>query len=218
MAGFWPANRRGEDIVLWVDETRQTPRATLHHLRQQQANRDVNLSLADYVAPPPHLDYLGGFAVSVHAEPQSRNDDYRDIMTKALADRLVEAFAEALHERARKTLWGYAPDEALDKDALIGERYRGIRPAPGYPACPDHSEKETLFQLLDAPRHIGAELTENYAMWPASTVAGWYFAHPQAKYFGVGKIGVDQLADYAARKQVAPTEAERWLSFSRPSP
>ena len=218
VAGFWPANRRGEDIVLWVDEKRQTPRATLHHLRQQQANRDVNLSLADYVAPPPHLDYLGGFAVSVHAERQSPNDDYRDIMTKALADRLVEAFAEALHERARKTLWGYAPDEALDRDALIGERYRGIRPAPGYPACPDHSEKETLFQLLDAPRLIGAKLTENYAMWPASTVAGWYFAHPQAKYFGVGKIGVDQLADYAARKQVAPTEAERWLSFSRPSP
>ena len=215
VVGFWPANRRGEDIVLWADEARQAPLATSHHLRQQ-ANTEVNLSLADYMAPPPQPDYLGGFAVTVHAEPAGANDDYRDIMMKALADRLVEAFAEALHERVRKTLWGYALNEALDKNALIGERYRGIRPAPGYPACPDHSEKKTLFRLLDAPRHIGAELTENYAMWPASTVAGWYFSHPQAKYFGVGKIGDDQLADYANRKGVTPTEAERWLSFSRP--
>ena len=215
VAGFWSANRRGEDIVLWADEARQAPLATAHHLRQQ-ANTEMNLSLADYVAPQPQPDYLGGFAVTVHTEPSGAHDDYRDIMLKALADRLVEAFAEALHERVRKTLWGYAPDEALDTDALIGERYRGIRPAPGYPACPDHSEKDTLFRLLDAPRHVGAELTENYAMWPASSVAGWYFSHPQAKYFGVGKIGDDQLADYASRKGVTPTEAERWLSFSRP--
>ena len=220
VAGFWPANRRGEDIVLWADEQRRTPRTMLHHLRQQQANREVNLSLVDFVAPPLHDDYLGGFAVSVHVERAATpgaQDDYRDIMDKALADRLVEAFAEALHQRVRKTLWGYAPDEALAHDALIGERYRGIRPAPGYPACPDHSEKETLFQLLDAPQHIGAELTESYAMWPAATVSGWYFAHPQAKYFGVGKVGRDQLADYAARKGTTPDEAARWLSFSQPA-
>ena len=214
--GFWPANRDGEDVVLWRDEARRERAARLHHLRQQHQGREANLSLADFVAPPPHADYLGGFVVSVRHKTPPSGDDYRDIMAKALADRLVEAFAEALHERVRKALWGYAEDESLDNQALIAERYRGIRPAPGYPACPDHSEKATLFALLDAPRHTGAELTENYAMWPASTIAGWYFSHPAAKYFGVGKIGTDQLADYAARKGVAPAEAAPWLSFSRP--
>ena len=216
VVGFWPANSSGEDILVWADEQRRDLRATAHHLRQQHANRPPNLSLADYIAPPGHADYLGGFAVSVQCASPGADDDYRDILLKALADRLVEAFAEALHARVRKTLWGYAPDEALDVEALLRERYRGIRPAPGYPACPDLSEKDTLFALLDATRHTGATLTENYAMWPAATIAGWYFAHPDAKYFGVGRIGPDQLADYAARKGVPPEAATRWLSFSRP--
>ena len=214
--GFWPANRDGEDVLLWSDAARREPAARLFHLRQQHESREANLSLADFVAPPPHADHLGGFVVSVRHQTPPSGDDYRDIMAKALADRLVEAFAEALHERVRKTLWGYAPDEALDNRALIAERYRGIRPAPGYPACPDHSEKATLFALLDAPGRVGAKLTESYAMWPAATIAGWYFSHPAAKYFGVGKIGTDQLKDYAARKGVSPGEAAPWLSFSRP--
>ena len=216
VAGFWPANRDGEDVVVWQDEERRVRVARSHHLRQQQANRASNLSLADFVAPPPHPDYIGGFAVSVHARHPAPADDYADIMRKALADRLAEAFAEALHERVRRELWGYAQDETLDNAALIAERYRGIRPAPGYPACPDHSEKATLFRLLDAGGNADVKLTENFAMWPASSVAGWYFSHPEAKYFGVGKIGTDQLRDYAARKDTTAGEAARWLSFSRP--
>ena len=215
--GFWPANQDGNgDIVVWTDETRTEPLAHLHHLRQQSTGA-VCLSLADFVAPLPHPDYVGGFAVSVASAPGAApvDDDYRDILFKALADRLVEAFAEALHERVRKTHWGYAADEALGNDELIAEKYRGIRPAPGYPACPDHSEKATLFELLQATCHTGAQLTENFAMWPAASVAGWYFSHPQAKYFGVGKVGDDQLADYASRKGVDIAQAERWLSFSR---
>ena len=216
--GFWAANADGDDVVAWRNEARREPLAHLHHLRQQQATRDVNLCLADFVAPPPHQDYIGGFAVSVAgaAAGGEDEDDYRDIMRKALADRLVEAFAEALHQRVRREYWGYAPDEALPTEDLIAERYAGIRPAPGYPACPDHSEKETLFRLLSATRHTGAELTENYAIWPAATVSGWYFSHPEAKYFGVGKIGEDQLVAYAERKGVAPEDAAKWLSFSRP--
>ncbi len=215
--GFWPANRTAEgDLVAWENEQRAVEAARLHHLRQQSASAPVNLSLADFIAPPPHCDYLGGFAVSVApADDAPAPDDYRDIMRKALADRLAEAFAEALHERVRKQLWGYAADERLSNEELIAERYRGIRPAPGYPACPDHSEKATLFQLLDATRHTGATLTENYAMWPASTIAGWYFSHPESKYFGVGRVGDDQLQDYALRKGTSPGEAARWLSFSR---
>ena len=219
VVGFWPANQDCHgDIVLWTGSDRCRVRARGHHLRQQSSAANVNLSLADFVAPYPQADHVGGFAVSVGADGGvgDAGDDYRDIMLKALADRLVEAFAEALHERVRTTLWGYAPDEALANDQLIAEQYRGIRPAPGYPACPDHTEKATLFELLDATSHTGARLTENYAMWPASTVAGWYFSHPAAKYFGVGRIGDDQLADYAARKGVAPPDAARWLSFSRP--
>ena len=218
--GFWPANQDGAgNIVVWRDEARSDLCAKLPQLRQQQAAQSVNLSLADFVAPAPGADYLGGFVVSVapREDVATADDDYRDIMLKALADRLVEAFAEALHQAVRKTHWGYAEDETLDADALIAERYRGIRPAPGYPACPDHSEKKTLFELLDASRRTGATLTENYAMWPASTVAGWYFSHPQSRYFGVGRIGDDQLADYAARKGVAAKEAARWLSFSQPA-
>ena len=220
--GFWPANGRQDgDIDVWTDDSRTHSLARLHHLRQQSAAATVNLSLADFIAPHPQPDYVGGFAVSVGAEidavlAQDENDDYRSIMVKALADRLVEAFAELLHERVRRTHWGYASDEGLSTEQLIQERYRGIRPAPGYPACPDHTEKATLFALLDATRHTGATLTENFAMWPASTVAGWYFSHPESRYFGVGRIGQDQLADYAARRGVEPEEAARWLSFSRP--
>ena len=218
VVGFWPANRNDEgDIVVWEDEQRACEAARLHHLRQQSASAPVNLSLADFVAPPPHRDYIGGFTVTIAApDAAPEQDDYRDIMRKALADRLVEAFAEALHERVRKRHWGYDADENLCNDELIAERYRGIRPAPGYPACPDHSEKATLFQLLDAERHTGATLTENYAMWPASTVAGWYFSHPESKYFGVGRIGDDQLENYALRKGEAAAQVSRWLSFSRP--
>ena len=215
--GFWAANRDAAgDIIVWRDEARDSRAATLHHLRQQSAAAETNLALSDYVGSLPVSDYVGGFAVSVASDQPATEDDYRDIMLKALSDRLVEAFAEWLHERVRKELWGYDPNESLNAEALIGERYRGIRPAPGYPACPDHSEKTTLFRMLDATEHTGATLTENYAMWPASTVAGWYFSHPAAKYFGVGTIGPDQLADYARRKGTTPDEAGRWLSFSRP--
>ena len=222
VVGFWPANRAGtDDIDLWTDENRDCSLARLHHLRQQTPNATVNRCLADFVAESPHPDHLGGFVVSVDAATDavlqgSRDDDYRSIMIKALADRLVEAFAEALHQKVRKSYWGYEPSEALGNDELIAEAYRGIRPAPGYPACPDHTEKATLFELLDATRRTGAKLTENFAMWPASTVAGWYFSHPEARYFGVGKVGDDQLADYARRKGVEMAQAERWLSFSRP--
>ena len=217
VVGFWPANQNADgDIVVWRDATRTDALATLHHLRQQGEATTSNLALSDYVGPAPVQDHVGAFVVSVAATEPPPDDDYRDIMLKALADRLVEAFAEFLHERVRRVHWGYAPDEALDTESLIAEKYRGIRPAPGYPACPDHSEKATLFELLDATKHTGATLTENYAMWPASTVAGWYFSHPESRYFGVGKIGADQLADYAKRKGTTPEEAARWLSFSRP--
>ena len=221
VVGFWPANRAGtDDIDLWTDEHRDCSLARLHHLRQQNPNATVNRCLADFVAESPQPDHLGGFVVSVDATDtmllESGDDDYRSIMIKALADRLVEAFAEALHQRVRMSYWGYDPGEALGNDELIAEGYRGIRPAPGYPACPDHTEKATLFELLDATRRTGAKLTENFAMWPASTVAGWYFSHPAARYFGVGRVGDDQLADYARRKGVEMAEAARWLSFSRP--
>ena len=163
-------------------------------------------------------DHIGAFAVTAGigadeyaAALEAAHDDYGAIMVKALADRLAEAFAERMHERVRQRFWGYAPDESLDNADLIRERYQGIRPAPGYPACPDHTEKGTLWRLLDAERLTGARLTESYAMWPAATVSGYYLAHPGARYFGVGRIGRDQVADYAARKGIAVEEAERWL-------
>ena len=186
--------------------------ATLHTLRQQMAARaaaSANLALADFIAPKESgiADYIGGFAVTagIGEEDVARrferaNDDYSKIMVKALADRLAEAFAEALHAKVRRELWGYAPDETLTNEELIGEAYAGIRPAPGYPAQPDHTEKRTLFELLDAEQATGLKLTESYAMWPAAAVSGFYFAHPEARYFGVGKIGRDQVADYAKRK------------------
>jgi len=222
VVGFWPANSIGDDIALYADETRKTPFATLHTLRQQMTRDSgrANLALADFVAPKETglADYVGGFAVTagIGEEDVARrferaNDDYSKIMVKALADRLAEAFAETLHEKVRRELWGYAPDEKLSNDALIAEEFAGIRPAPGYPAQPDHTEKRTLFGLLDAEKEIGVKLTESCAMWPAAAVSGFYFSHPESRYFGVGKIGRDQVADYAARKGWSIEEAERWL-------
>ncbi|WP_404362447.1 methionine synthase [Marinobacter sp.] len=221
--GFWPANRRGDDVVVFTDESRTEELTTLHHLRQQddKAPGKPMMALSDFLLPETadRCDYIGGFAVTtgIGADEFTRefkeaNDDYNAIMVQALADRLAEAFAEHLHERVRKELWGYDPDESLDADDLIRERYKGIRPAPGYPACPDHTEKEVLFQLLQAPETAGIELTEHFAMHPASAVSGWYFAHPQSKYFAVGKIGKDQVEDYAQRKGQTVAEAERWLA------
>jgi 5-methyltetrahydrofolate--homocysteine methyltransferase len=209
--GFWPARAEGDDLVL--DGGRRFPM-----LRQQADHRDSrpNLSLADFVAPAGAgvTDHVGGFAVAVHGAAElavrfeREHDDYHAIMTRALADRLAEAFAEWLHERARRE-W-YAPDERLGGDELIAERFRGIRPAFGYPACPDHSEKGRLFALLE-PEQAGIDLTETFAMTPAAAVSGLYLGHPRARYFAVGRIGRDQVEDYAARKGVEPAEAERWL-------
>jgi 5-methyltetrahydrofolate--homocysteine methyltransferase len=222
VVGFWPANSTGDDIELYTDGTRSKVLATLHTLRQQMA-RDgdkANLALADFVAPKESglADYIGGFAVTagIGEEDVARrfdraNDDYSKILVKALADRLAEAFAEALHEKVRRELWAYAPDEKLSNEDLIAEAYPGIRPAPGYPAQPDHTEKRTIFKLLDAEAATGLKLTESYAMWPAAAVSGLYFSHPESRYFGMGKIGRDQVQDYAARKGWPVEEAERWL-------
>src|SRR5499426_392240 len=223
--GFWPANAVGDDIELYPDDDRNARLARLHTLRQQMARENIrdraNTALADFVAPKTggRLDYVGAFAVTAgigEAEALSRHidqtDDYGRIMLKALADRLAEAFAERLHERVRREFWGYAGNERLGPEQLIAEAYRGIRPAPGYPAQPDHTEKATLFDLLEAEAATGIRLTESYAMWPGASVCGLYFAHPDSHYFGVGKIERDQLGDYAARKAWSIEEAERWLS------
>jgi 5-methyltetrahydrofolate--homocysteine methyltransferase len=222
--GLFPANRvEGEDIEVYADETRQAVRATLHQLRQQAPGRDGSprKSLADFVAAKETglRDYIGAFAVTAGlgvgdriAEFKKANDDYSAIMLEALADRLAEAFAERLHERVRKEYWAYAPDEALGQDGLLAERYTGIRPAPGYPACPEHTEKRTIWQLLDVEAATGIELTESMAMWPGASVSGLYFSHPQARYFVLGRIGRDQVEDYARRKGWSLAEAEGWLS------
>jgi 5-methyltetrahydrofolate--homocysteine methyltransferase len=221
--GFWPANATGDDIALFADETRQSELATLHTLRQQLVRREgrYNIALADFVAPRESglADYVGGFAVTAgigEDEVANRfklaNDDYSSIMVKALADRLAEALAERLHERVRKEFWGYAAGETFGPDALIAEQYRGIRPAPGYPAQPDHTEKATLFRLLAGEEKIGVKLTESFAMWPGASVCGVYFSHPDSAYFGVGKIERDQVEDYAKRKGWTIAEAERWLA------
>ena len=221
--GFWPACSVDDDIVLFADGGRERSIATLHTLRQQMTRERErpNHALADFVAPQGSGvdDHVGGFAVTVGdgverlAETHERaHDDYGAIMVKALGDRLAEAFAEFLHERTRKELWGYAPSEALANDELIGERYRGIRPAPGYPACPDHSEKRTIFALLEAGTRTGLRLTESCAMSPASSVCGLYFSHPESRYFGIGKLGRDQVADYAQRKGASLEETETWLA------
>ncbi len=221
--GFFPANAVGDDVEIYTDDSRATVLTTVHFLRQQMDKQSgrANNCLADYVAPKDSgiADYIGGFAVTTgHGiEPhlarfQADHDDYSDILLKALADRLAEAFAERLHERVRKEFWGYANDEKLSNDDLIKERYRGIRPAPGYPACPDHSEKSILFDLLDATNAAGIVLTESFAMTPTAAVSGFYFAHPEAAYFGVGRITKDQVEDYAKRRGVSLHQAERWLS------
>ncbi|HEX7037236.1 MAG TPA: methionine synthase [Pseudomonadales bacterium] len=217
--GLWPANRVGpEDIAVYEDEERTVELARLHHLRQQNPKPEgqPNYSLADFVAPAGVPDYVGAFAVTAGAGIEAAlaehpNDDYAQIMIKALADRLAEAFAEYLHREVRIRYWGYAAGENLDNEELIKERYRGIRPAPGYPACPEHSEKDTLFRLLDATAHTGIRLTESFAMMPAASVSGWYFSHPESRYFGVGKIGRDQLEDYAVRKGIGLDAAEHLL-------
>jgi 5-methyltetrahydrofolate--homocysteine methyltransferase len=223
VVGFWPANSIVDDIEIYTDETRSRRLATLHTIRQQMDREKgkPHLALADFVAPKETglADYVGGFAVTagIGEEDVARrferaNDDYSKIMVKALADRLAEAFAEALHEKVRRELWAYAPEERLSNEQLIAEDYAGIRPAPGYPAQPDHTEKSTLFALLDAEKATGLKLTESYAMWPAAAVSGLYFSHPESRYFGVGKIGRDQVEDYAARKDWSLPEAERWLA------
>jgi len=222
VVGFWPANAIGDDIVAWRDEKRTEPLATFRTLRQQVAKRDgrANLALADFVAPLDGgvADYVGAFAVTAGhgvdelvADFVATHDDYSAILAKALADRLAEAFAERLHERVRRELWGYAPDEALSNTDLIAERYQGIRPAPGYPACPDHSEKRTIFGLLEAEERAGIRLTESFAMHPGASVSGYYLWHPASAYFGVGRIGRDQLEDYARRVGIPVGEAARIL-------
>jgi 5-methyltetrahydrofolate--homocysteine methyltransferase len=221
---FFPANSiNDDDIEVYADESRTRVLTTLHHLRQQEEKPPgrPNQCLSDFVAPKDSglKDYIGAFAVTAglgideHVKRfEAANDDYHAIMVKALADRLAEAFAELMHERVRKELWGYVPEERLESEALIREEYRGIRPAPGYPACPEHTEKGLLWQLLDAETNAGIALTDHYAMWPAASVSGWYFSHPESKYFGLGKVNKDQATDYARRKGMSLVEAERWLA------
>ena len=213
--GFWPANSAEDDIKIWQDETRTELRCKLYHLRQQHALEQLNLCLSDFIAPHPSQDYIGGFVVSVNYNTLDQiDDDYKKIMIKSLMDRLVESFAEYLHREVRTKYWGYAPDESFSNVELISEKYEGIRPAPGYPACPDHVEKVTLFTLLDATSQTGATLTENYAMNPPSTIAGWYFSHPQSKYFSIRDVQRDQLEDYAQRRNTDVDEVVKWLSFA----
>jgi 5-methyltetrahydrofolate--homocysteine methyltransferase len=220
--GFFAANSQGDDIVLYRDDSRSETLEVLHHLRQQavKAPGRPNYCLSDFIAPVDSgiADYLGAFAVTAGigiddklAEFERDHDDYNSILLKALADRLAEAFAEYLHQTVRREHWGYAEDEGLDNEALIDEAYQGIRPAPGYPACPDHTEKAKLFALLQATEHTTLTLTENFAMLPTAAVSGWYFSHPQSQYFNVGKLDSDQLHDYAQRKGIAVSVAERWL-------
>jgi 5-methyltetrahydrofolate--homocysteine methyltransferase len=221
--GLFPANSVGDDdIAVYEDESRQTPAMVLHSLRQQDEKPPgrPNRALADFVAPKTSglKDYVGGFAVGIHGAEElakkfeQAHDDYNAIMAKALADRLAEAFAERLHEQVRREFWGYAADEKLDTEALVREEYKGIRPAPGYPACPDHTEKELLFKLIDATKNTGVILTESFAMWPAAAVSGFYFSHPDSAYFAVGNLGKDQVEDYARRKNMSLATVTRWLS------
>ncbi|MBI5916324.1 MAG: methionine synthase, partial [Bacteroidetes bacterium] len=222
--GFFPAAALENDsVTLFKDENREEPLSTLHFLRQQaeKAAGQPNLCLSDFIAPQQTglEDYIGMFAVTTgigiekwikHFEEQ--HDDYHAILLKALADRLAEAFAERMHERVRREFWGYAENEALDSEALIAEKYQGIRPAPGYPACPEHTEKRTLWQLLEVEKNAGIQLTESCAMWPASAVSGWYFSHTESKYFTTGQLSKDQVEDYAKRKGMTTEQAEKWLA------
>nr|WP_312041303.1 methionine synthase [Pantoea eucalypti] len=222
VVGIFPANRVGDDIHLYSDERRDEVLCVSHHLRQQTEKTDfANYCLADFVAPKTSgkADYLGAFAVTGGLEEDAlaeaydrQHDDYNKIMVKALADRLAEAFAEYLHERVRKVIWGFAPNENLSNEELIRENYQGIRPAPGYPACPEHTEKAAIWRLLAVEAQTGMKLTESYAMWPGAAVSGWYFSHPDSRYFAVAQIQRDQVEDYAARKGMSVTEVERWLA------
>ena len=219
--GLFPANRQEDDVVIYADESRQKTLGVAHHLRQQTDKpKGANYCLSDFVAPVGSgiNDYIGAFAVTggigedeLAASYEEKGDDYNAIMVKAVADRLAEAFAEYLHEQVRKQYWGYAPDESLSNDDLIREKYQGIRPAPGYAACPEHTEKQLIWDLLNAEEHTGMKLTESYAMWPGASVSGWYFAHPEARYFAVAKIQQDQVEDYAKRKGWDIETAQRWL-------
>jgi 5-methyltetrahydrofolate--homocysteine methyltransferase len=220
--GLFPANAVGDDIEVYTDETRTEVLTTLCNLRQQGEHRQgvPNRSLGDFVAPKETglADYVGGFAVTAGLGAQEKImefkaelDDYSAILLESVADRLAEAFAERMHERVRKEFWGYARDEDLDNEALIKEQYDGIRPAPGYPACPEHTEKQKLWSLLDVTARTGIELTDGMAMWPGAAVSGWYFSHPQSQYFVVGRVGKDQVEEYAGRKGLTLAEAERWL-------
>lgn len=220
VVAFYPAVRQGDDVHLFRNNEETTPFATFHFLRQQnkKAQNLPNYCLADFVSPEPGKDYLGMFAVTggiglekLLEHHKSDHDDYASIMAKALADRIAEAFAECLHEKVRKELWGYAKNESFTNEELIDEKYQGIRPAPGYPACPDHTEKKLLFELLEAEK-AGIQLTESFAMWPGASVSGLYFSHPASRYFGLGKIDKDQVADYAARKGMSVEEVEKWLA------
>jgi 5-methyltetrahydrofolate--homocysteine methyltransferase len=220
--GLFHANAEEDDLLIYADDTRDTVIARACHLRQQTEKKDhPNYCLSDFVAPVAsgQNDYVGAFAVTAGigedelAEAyKADGDDYNAIMVKAVADRLAEAFAEYLHQQVRINHWGYAPDEALNNDDLIREKYQGIRPAPGYAACPEHTEKQVIWDLLQAEEHTGMKLTESYAMWPGASVSGWYFAHPQSRYFAVAQIQKDQLEDYANRKDWSVEEAERWLA------
>jgi 5-methyltetrahydrofolate--homocysteine methyltransferase len=223
--GFWPANSVGDDIEVYTDNSRTKVLTTLHTLRQQMFREKdstrANMALADFIAPKESgvADYIGAFAVTSGLELEKKvaefekdQDDYNSILVKALADRLAESFAERMHQRVRREFWAYAPDETLPNEDLIAEKYRGIRPAPGYPACPDHTEKTLLWNLLDAEKNAGITLTDSFAMWPAASVSGFYFGHPEAAYFGVGKIERDQVEDYAKRKNMTLADMERWLA------
>jgi 5-methyltetrahydrofolate--homocysteine methyltransferase len=221
--GLWPANSVGDDIEIYADEGREQVLMTWHNLRQQaqKPEGNPNQCLADFVAPKDSgiADYAGAFAVTAGIgidarvrEFEAKNDDYSAIMLKALADRLAEAFAEHLHWRVRTEFWGYAADEKLANAELVAEKYRGIRPAPGYPACPDHTEKADLFRLLSADQNAGLTLTESFAMLPTAAVSGFYIGHPESRYFAIGKVERDQVADYAHRKGMDLAAMERWLA------
>ena len=223
MIGLFAANAVEDDVEIYSDDSRAQVIARVHFLRQQKdlPEGKPHSALADFVAPKASgvHDYFGAFAVSAGEgieEPLRRfeaaHDDYSAILLKVLADRLAEAFAERLHERVRREFWGYAPAEKLGSEQLIREEYRGIRPAPGYPACPDHTEKATLFKLLDVQQRAGITLTESYAMYPTAAVSGWYFSHPDSRYLVVGRIDRDQVEDYARRKGLGVEEVERWLA------
>jgi 5-methyltetrahydrofolate--homocysteine methyltransferase len=222
--GLFPANSvDDDDVEIYTDESRTQVLQRLHFLRQQKGKPEGQSHdcLADYIAPRDsgRRDYIGAFAVTsgIGIEPHlerfhAGHDDYSSIMLKVIADRLAEAFAERLHERVRREFWGYAADEHLNNDQLIKEEYRGIRPAPGYPACPDHTQKATLWKLIDPPKHADMQITESFAMYPTAAVSGWYLSHPKSRYFAVGKIDLDQVRNYAARKKISLDEAQRWLS------